>query len=189
MGDDDHTLRPWPILKSDQIGDFKVFSLNAIQKKSPRTGMNTVYYVLNTVDWVNTIAITPNQELVMVEQFRHATNTLELELPGGMMDKLEQDPVMAACRELREETGYEGENSREIGSCFANPAILTNRVHTVLVENCIAKYPLQWDLGEDINIRLIPLCEIYDLILKGKIQHSLMITALFYYKLLTDIKK
>ena len=107
MGDDDHMLRPWPILKSDQIGDFKVFSLNAIQKKSPRTGMNTVYYVLNTVDWVNTIAITPNQELVMVEQFRHATNTLELELPGGMMDKLEQDPVMAACRELREETGYE----------------------------------------------------------------------------------
>ena len=134
------------------------------------------------------LALKDDENVLLVKQYRYAVKSVQTELPAGRLEKGE-DPLFAAKRELREETGYEGENSREIGSCFANPAILTNRVHTVLVENCIAKYPLQWDQGEDINIRLIPLCEIYDLILKGKIQHSLMITALFYYKLLTDIKK
>ena len=177
MGDDDHMLRPWPILKSDQIGDFKVFSLNAIQKKSPRTGMNTVYYVLNTVDWVNTIAITPNQELVMVEQFRHATNTLELELPGGMMDKLEQDPVMAACRELREETGYIAKNWESLGYIFTTFGICDEKLYLFKATGLTFDKP-DPDEGEILDYFELPLSEVQNLIKNGTINDAKTICAI-----------
>ena len=51
---------------------------------------------------------------------------MELEIPGGMMDAGETDPVATAVRELREETGYEGENARLLGHIWSNPAILSN---------------------------------------------------------------
>ena len=57
----------------------------------------------------------------MIEQFRHGSNTVELEIPGGMMDPGETDPVATAVRELREETGYEGENARLLGQNLVEP--------------------------------------------------------------------
>lgn len=171
------------MLGSQVVGDYKIFTLKSTRKRSPRTGAEVTYYALDTVDWVNIVALTPEHEVVMVEQFRHGTNTVELELPGGMMDRGESDPVAAACRELREETGYEGENARRIGCCFANPAILTNRAHTVLVERCIRKHELEWDSGEDIRLRLVPAAQIPALVAEGKIRHSIIVAALYYYDL------
>ena len=176
-------LNPWPVISSKVIGDFKIFTLKATCKRSPRTGVESTYYALETLDWVNVVAITPDNCMVLVEQYRHATNTLELELPGGMMNPDEKDPIAAGCRELREETGYGGDEPCIIGSCFANPAILTNRSHTILVKNCREKYPLEWDSGEDIRIQLIPVTDVFDLVAAGKIRHSVILAALFYYKL------
>ena len=181
--DPSRPLEPWPVLGSQVVGDYKIFTLKSTRKRSPRTGAEVTYYALDTVDWVNIVALTPEHEVVMVEQFRHGTNTVELELPGGMMDRGESDPVAAACRELREETGYEGENARRIGCCFANPAILTNRAHTVLVERCIRKHELEWDSGEDIRLRLVPAAQIPARVAEGKIRHSIIVAALYYYDL------
>ena len=179
----DSALKPWPILGSEVVGDYRIFTLRATRKRSPRTGIEATYYALDTQDWVNAVAVTPDARLVMVEQFRHATETVELELPGGMMNVGEKDPIIAACRELREETGYEGRDARVIGTCFANPAILTNRAYTVLVKDCVPKHELEWDAGEDIRIRLIPVSEIESLVRSGQIRHSVMLTALYYYSL------
>lgn len=179
----EHRLAPWPVLESKVVGDFKIFTLKATRKRSPRTGVEATYYALETEDWVNVVALTSEDQLVLVEQFRHATNTIELELPGGMMNKGEKDPIAAGCRELREETGYDGDGGQVIGSCYANPAILTNRSHTILVQNCVQKYPLEWDAGEDMNIHLVPAEDIPHLVASGVIRHSVMVAALHYYQL------
>ena len=176
-------LEPWPVISSKVVGDFNIFTLKSILKRSPRTGVESTYYALETLDWVNVVAITPDNRMVFVEQYRHASNTIELEIPGGMMNSEEKDPIAAGCRELREETGYGGESPCIIGTCFANPAILTNRSHTILVKNCKEKYPLEWDSGEDIRIKLVPVADIFDMVSDGKIRHSVILAALFYYKL------
>ena len=81
----------------------------------------------------------------MVEQYRHGSNTVELEIPGGMMDAGETDPVATAVRELREETGYEGGNARLLGKIHSNPAILSNITYTVLIENCRLQHGVEFD--------------------------------------------
>src|ERR1043165_2759320 len=100
-------IQPWEKIGSKLLGDFRIFTIRSDIKVSPLTGKEHDFFVLDSVDWVNVIAITPQTELVMVEQFRHGTDTVELEIPGGMMDKHETNPVTTALRGLREETGNE----------------------------------------------------------------------------------
>src|SRR2546425_8681059 len=119
-------IKPWKKISSKPVGDFRIFKLRSDIAVNPRTGKEHDFYVLDSVDWVNVIAVTPDEQLVMVEQFRHGSNTVELEIPGGMMDKDETDPVMTGVRELREETGYAGKKARVLGKVLANPAIMSN---------------------------------------------------------------
>jgi ADP-ribose pyrophosphatase len=176
-------IRPWQKISSKLIGDFRIFTLRSDLKISPRTGREHDFFVLDSVHWVNVIAVTPDQQLVMVEQYRHGSNTVELEIPGGMMDPGETDPVATAVRELREETGYEGENARLLGRIHSNPAILTNLTYTVLIENCQLRHGVEFDQGEDLATRLVPAGDIPQLIADGKIGHSLVVVALYHYEL------
>src|SRR4051812_39425162 len=115
---------PWPKVGSKKIGDFRIFNLLSERKVSPRTGKEHDFFVIDAGNWVNVVPITSDGKIVMVEQYRHGSNTVELEIPGGMMDPGETDPVAAGLRELREETGYEGGNARVIGQIYPNPAIM-----------------------------------------------------------------
>jgi len=100
-----------------------------------------------------------------------------------MIDPEDSSPEAAAVRELREETGYEGDNPRMIGRIFPNPAIMSNSCFTVLVDNCRCVHPVEFDHGEDLVTRLVPISEIPDLVAAGKIQHSLVVVGLYYFEL------
>lgn len=176
-------LKPWPQLGTKALGDYRIFKVRSDEKVSPRTGHKQDFYVIECVDWVNVIAVTPNRELVMVEQYRHGTNTVELEIPGGIMDAKDASPVATGVRELREETGYEGVNARLLASVFANPAIMNNTCHTVIVEDCLPKHPTEWDSGEDMLTRLVPVAEVPSLVASGKIRHPLVVAALYHFDL------
>jgi 8-oxo-dGTP pyrophosphatase MutT (NUDIX family) len=133
---------------------------------------------------VNVIALTANDEMVMVEQYRHGSNTVELEVPGGMMDAHDASPLEAGARELREETGYEGESGRIIGEVWPNPAIQSNTCHTAYFEHCTLKHAHQWDQTEELVTRLVPVSELPGLVASGKIKHSLVVVALYHFDLL-----
>ena len=176
-------LKPWQKVGSKPVGDFRIFTIRSDEVISPRTQQTQDVYVIDCVNWVNVIALTPERNLVMIEQYRHGSNTIELEIPGGMMDPEDASPVAAGLRELREETGYEGENPRLLGQILPNPAIMSNVCYTVLVENCRCVHPLQFDHGEDLVTRLVPVSELPGLVTAGKIQHSLVVVALYYFDL------
>lgn len=176
-------IRPWQKIGSQPLGDFRIFTVRSDRAVSPRTGKEHDFFVIDCVNWVNLIAVTPDNQLVMVEQYRHGTDTVELEIPGGMMDREDASPVIAGVRELREETGYEGENARVIGEIFPNPAIMSNTCHTVLVENCRLKHAVEFDHGEDLLTRLVPVADLPRLVAEGRIRHAVVIVALYHFEL------
>ena len=176
-------VKPWQTIGSRRLGDFRIFTLRSDRKVSPRNGSEHDVFIIDSVDWVNVVALTPDDRLVMVEQYRHGTETVELEIPGGMIDREDVSPVVAGVRELREETGYEGENARILGRIFPNPAIQSNTCHTVLVEQCRLRHAVELDHGEDLITRLVPVADIPRLVGEGKIQHSLVVVALYHFDL------
>jgi 8-oxo-dGTP pyrophosphatase MutT (NUDIX family) len=176
-------IRPWPKTGSKPVGDFRIFTIRSDTRLSPRTSKPHDFYVIDCVDWVNVIAVTPRREVVMIEQFRHGSDTVELEVPGGMMDSKDASPEAAGARELREETGYEGTKATVIGKVFPNPAIMSNSCFSVLIENCECRHPIELDHGEDIVTRLVPVDAIPGLVAEGKIRHSLVVVALYSFEL------
>ncbi len=176
-------IKPWQILGSRPVGDYRIFTIRSDRRVSPRTQQEHDFYIIDCVNWVNVVAVTPDRQLVMIEQYRHGSNTVELEIPGGMIDPGDADPSAAGLRELREETGYEGENARIIGQVFPNPAIMSNTCYTVLVENCRCVCATALDHGEDLITRLVPVGDIPALVATGRIRHSLVVVGLYYFDL------
>jgi 8-oxo-dGTP pyrophosphatase MutT (NUDIX family) len=176
-------IKPWTTIDSKPTGNYRIFTVRTDRKKSPRTGAEHEFYVIDCANWVNVIATTPDNQLVMIEQYRHGTNTVELEIPGGMIDQKDATPAIAGARELREETGYEGEEPVIIGSIYPNPAIMSNTCHTLFVKNCRSKHPVEWDQAEDLVTRLVPVSNFRRLIATGQIRHSLVVVALYHFEL------
>ena len=82
---------------------------------------------------VGVLAITPDQQLVCVRQFRPGPDRVVLSLPGGLVDRGES-PVEAAARELTEETGYVSDDLEVVASIQATSSI--GRRHVVIARNC-----------------------------------------------------
>ncbi len=79
-------LKPWQKVSSKPLGNFRIFSIRSDGVISPRTQQPHDVYVIDCSNWVNVIATTPDRQLVMIEQYRHGSMTVELEIPGGMID-------------------------------------------------------------------------------------------------------
>ena len=140
------------------------------------------FYVIEPTNWINIIAITQTNQVVLIEQFRYGTAQLTLEIPGGMIDPGE-DPLTAAQRELKEETGYEALEWALIGVNTPNPAIQHNHCYTFLATNAQLTDNQKLDHTEVIEVKLLPIKEIPHLIASQQIDHALVITAFYFYEL------
>lgn len=176
-------IKKWEKLSSKYVGDFRIFRAREDHSRSPRTGNVHRFYVLETPDWVNIIPLTPENNVVMIHQYRHGTEEITLEVPGGMVDEGDGDPAISAARELREETGYEADAVIHLGSVAPNPAFLDNRCHSYLALGARRVTEVELDGAEDIAFVEIPLARIPSLISDGTITHSLTIDAFYFLEL------
>jgi ADP-ribose pyrophosphatase len=175
-------IQKWQVVQTETEQDFRIFKAQWRIAISPRTRDKHKVLVLSGANWVNVVALTPADEVVLIEQYRHGTEEITLEIPGGMIDR-EEKPEDAGSRELREETGFVGDAVRVIGQAHPNPAFQSNQVFTVLVTNARKIAETQFDHGEDIAVHLVPRREIRELIRQGRITHSLVLLAFYWLEL------
>ncbi|MEI6860662.1 MAG: NUDIX hydrolase [Verrucomicrobiota bacterium] len=168
----------WEKLGTRRLAHTRIFDLLAVRHRHPVRGTKREFVVIDAPDWCNVLALTPDGALVLVRQFRFGLGDFSLEIPGGVIDPGE-DPVAAAERELREETGYTGARARLLGTVHPNPAIQSNRCHLVLVEEAVRAGGTAWDADEEIEITTAPVAEVLAAAREGRITHALVLNALF----------
>ncbi len=117
--------------------------------------------------------------MVMVEQFRYGAGQVSLEFPAGAIEAGE-DPLVAAQRELLEETGYATDDWAFVGSCYQDPSRQTNRTYFYVARNAYLAGAQALDEGEHINVRLHRREQVLDLASRGEMIHGLHVAALFW---------
>ncbi|MBI2486720.1 MAG: NUDIX hydrolase [Deltaproteobacteria bacterium] len=173
-------IKKWDLIKSEKLNTCRVFSTRRDISLSPVTGKDHDFYVIEAPDWINVVAITPDEQIVLIKQYRHGTQSVTLEIPGGMVDPGES-PLEAAKRELLEETGYTSNEWIFIGKVHPNPAIQNNTCHMFLAKDVKKVQEPNFEGTEDIVSFLTPAKEIPNLVAEGNITHSLVIGAFYRY--------
>jgi 8-oxo-dGTP pyrophosphatase MutT (NUDIX family) len=180
-------LRPWDVVATEALQDCAVFTVSRALARSPTSGEVHPFYRIDAAQWVNVVALTLDEHVVMVRQWRHGACAVTLEIPGGIVDPGEA-PADAAARELVEETGYRAARLRSIGSVNPNPALFGNRVHTFLASGveCAGSEPAGALRGvglEQTSVELVPVDEVPERVARGEIDHALVVAALYWWDL------
>lgn len=169
------TIKPWKIL------ELHLIHKNVrIDKCELPNGMTIDGFVLEYGDWVTIIALTKQQEVVMVRQYRHGAQKVILELPGGAMEARDESPVQAARRELLEETGYASDNFIQIGCVSPNPANQTNLIYSFLALDAEKVSDQELDDTEDMEVIIKPLEEVITMAKNNELFQSMQVSAIFF---------
>jgi 8-oxo-dGTP pyrophosphatase MutT (NUDIX family) len=169
----------WKRLQSMYILQDRWLALRADTCQLPNGRTIAPYYVLEYPPWVNVVALTTDQQVVLVRQYRHGVQQTLLELPSGAVDATDASPRAAVQRELLEETGYGSAVVVETGCLSPNPATHTNLTHCFLatgVRQVAAPHP---EATECLETVLLPLSEVVRLARTGGLLQALHVGALF----------
>lgn len=179
-------ITKWKTISSEVALKANIFRYVKLKSESPTTGKVGDFDLIQCLNWVNVIAITKEQEIVLIKQYRHGTDSVTVEIPGGAVH-MNEDVRLAAERELREETGYTSKNWKHLGRVDANPAFMSNQCDTYLALDAEKTDEQELDPFEEIEVYLRLKKDIPGLVKSGEITHSLILAAFYLYSLQTDL--
>lgn len=177
-------LEPWDELEQGIPEPRRVFTVRSDVVQSRLSGQRYTVDRLLAPDWVNVVAITEMNELVLVRQWRFGVRAFTLELPAGLMEPGEE-PLAAGLRELREETGYApaAGAARLLGKIQPNPAFMGNWCHTVLAPSCTLHGAQELDPMEEVEVVTVPIASVDDMMRRGELASALAVVGLTWWRL------
>lgn len=171
----------WDVLDSSYIERKEWFTVRLDRVRLPNGHEIAEYWVSEYRPWVNVVAVTPDDQLVLIRQYRHGLGTVHFEIPAGTTDPGERDLLAATQRELTEETGYGGGRWSLLMTLSANPALQNNLTYTFLAEGVTPVVAARPESSEDLRVHLIPVAELQALIDGGGFIQALHIAPLLRY--------
>ncbi len=176
----ENSAEHWICEHSEPGPDLKMFKARFDHMRNPRNGKSDRMIILESEDSVNVVALTPEDQMLFVRQYRFGTGQITLELPGGLVDPGELQEH-AARRELLEETGYAGARWEHLGSIGSNPVFMDSYIHHWLVLDVEPVAGQQLDDGEEVFIELIPVSEVEKRMWDGDFAHPHTVNALLRF--------
>jgi 8-oxo-dGTP pyrophosphatase MutT (NUDIX family) len=136
------------------------------------------YYVRETHGFAIIFALTPDERVVLVRQYKHGIGRVVLELPAGGMDAGET-PAACAQRELAEETGYVGDEPELIRTYLADPTNSNGRFHLYLIRNAERRVAQAFDPTEDISVEFASLETLRGMARDGRIDTGSQVASIY----------
>jgi len=170
----------WKTLSSEYL--FNDTWLKARKDKCERPDGKIVspYYVMEYPEWVAAFALTKDEKVILVNQYRHAIGEECIELPGGCVDKTDKDHEAAVRREFLEETGYRFDTAAYLGRTSANPSTNSNLLHMFLLTGGEKVQEQQLDANEEIQILTVSLSEFRQMLQANTFIQSMHVTTIFF---------
>lgn len=170
----------WKVLSSSYLFKDLWFTVRKDKCITPENTIVDPYYVYEFPTWVTVVALTEDNKVIMVRQYRHALGETLMEIPGGCVDDTDKTLEEAAARELLEETGYICDQYDYLGKISANPSTNNNIMHMYLARNGKKVKEQELDHNEEIEVYLLSIEEIKELLKSNQILQAMHATCLFY---------
>lgn len=174
--------RRWQVLKSEYIArEGNWFTVRKEHVRLPSGAEVPSWYIFEFPDWINVIALTDDDEFVIISQYRHAIGETHYELCAGVVDPTDASPLEAAKRELLEETGFGGGEWTAFMDLRPNPTNQTNTSYTFLAKGVKKIDTPHQESSEDIRTYLLSRAEVWELLQKGGFVQALHAAPLWKY--------
>jgi len=169
---------PWKVLSSEYVSRKFWYTVRLDRVQLPNGTVIPEYWVNEYLPWVNVVATTPDDKILMIRQYRHGLGAIHYEIPAGTTDAGDKDPESAARRELLEETGHGGGRWSPLMTLSANPALQNNLTYTFLAEGVVPMKAADPGADEDLRLHAVPIAELEGLIDRGDLIQSLHVAPL-----------
>lgn len=169
-------------VSSKQIFKGKVISVKVDEVKLPN-GNTSKREIVNHPGAVAIIALTPENKILLVQQFRKPLERVIYEIPAGKIEPGEE-PSRTAMRELEEETGYECDYLEHIQSFYTSPGFADEIIHIYYTDKIKPTTSnAELDADEFVDLVEISLEEAVSLIQEEKIYDAKTVYAIQYLQL------
>ena len=170
----------WKILSSEYLFNDLWFKVRKDICESPSGKIINPYYVYEFPEWATAFALTEDNKVLIVKQYRHPIGEVIIELPGGCVDDTDKDFQTAIARELLEETGYIFTSYESLGKISANPSTNTNWMHMFLARGGRKVAEQKLDFNEEIIVELYSINELKTLLKENRIVQAMHVTCILY---------
>ena len=173
-------IKSWKRKQSQLLQKTRILDFCEATDISPYTEKEHCFVFIDSLKWVNLVPITEQNEIVMIRQYRHGSQRVTLEIPGGMVDGGEE-PQKAAVRECQEETGYVVKELHSLGELNPNPALFNNRLHTFYGYVSEYRAKAHHSETEKTEVELIEINRLKTFLLDSTIDHALVCATLWRF--------
>ncbi len=169
----------WKVLASEYLHKIPWLTIRKDTCELPNGKIIPSFYVNEYPEWVEVFALTEDNRVVMVKQYRHAIGKVGIELPAGVAEEGET-PEEAIRREAKEETGYEFSHWKYLGKICSNPSTVNNYTHMFLATGGRKLHQQNLDHLEDLEVVYMSIDEVKTIIKENKILQSLHVSCIMY---------
>lgn len=173
------------IVESDYKYKGKIINVRKDIVKLPDDNTST-REVVEHPGGVCIIAITDDNNVLLVKQFRAGPRTVLLELPAGKLEYGE-DPKECGKRELTEETGYVANKFEKIGEYYLSPGYANEKIYIYLAQD-LSYANVNPDADEFLEIVKMPFTRLDEMVKNNEITDAKTVIGVMYAKLYKNIK-
>ena len=174
---------PFTLLNTRTLIDEPWLKVSAHDYRLPNKKILKDYYVVEEKNGITVVPMTASGEILIVKQFRPPINEMCYDLPGGLLDFPQEDPLKKAKQELLEETGYQSSQWHDLGNFYPAPHRMHNMQRCYLALNIEKTRLPKLDPTEMVSYQLVSYQELEEMIEENIFKCGYCITTYFKAKL------